>query len=301
MRGKKLWSILALSLVLALCIVGILFTGTMAAEGQIEYKVDGKKYDSIKAALTAAEKSEWEEGTSLLISVDPSFLASESISHDANGAAYAGGIAFGQKTIFRADGTRLPITIKGADDRSLFTLNIGSGTKVACANSFTFQNLTFPFGDATTATQFYAGSGMVRLENVATGSGVNASIAADTFTARVFDGWGAREISANADRGKIKTSLILGNKVKYVHSTYATRTCAVLDSDGWDSFAGVSLTPADTRVEFVVDGAEIGYFRGRLGTNPVAESIQRMEAGSTSYLISSGAYDNGTTFTNRTK
>ena len=96
MKKVKLLAVLVTLVLLCSVAVGILMTGTSAANGVTEYKVDGSSYASIKAALTAAEGESWAKDTSLLISVDPAKLASESISHDASGTAYAGGIAFGQ-------------------------------------------------------------------------------------------------------------------------------------------------------------------------------------------------------------
>ncbi len=304
MKKAKLFAVLSVLVLLCACVAGVLMTGTSAADEAVQWTVDGTTYSSIKAALTAAEKETWAATQSLVITVDPTKQASESISHDANGTAYAGGIAFGQKTIFRADGTRLPITIKGSSDRTAFTLNITAGTKVACANSYTFENLTFPIGDTSDTTIFFAGSGIVRLENVATGSGVLGKLGGDNFTARAYEGWTADKIAANDDsEGKILSSLTIGKNVKYVHNIYACNTAAVHDDGGWDSYAGVTLTPSDTKAEIVLDGGEVGYFRNRLGTGPVAESIQRVESGTVSgaYMAGSGAYVNSVTFTNRKK
>lgn len=306
MKKAKLFSVLfALALVIA-CTVGVLMTGTSAADGMTEWAVDGTTYSSIKAALTAAEKEEWEKDETLVITVDPAILASESISHDASGNAYPGGIAFGQKTIFRADGTRLPITVQGSSDRTAFTLNITAGTKVACANSYTFKNLTFPIGDSSEDTYFYAGSGIVRLENVVTSSGTATKgwLAGDNFTARAFDGWTPANVTANSDKNKrIITSMGIGTGTKYISSIggsglakLLSHTVAVADSDGWDTFAGVSVTPENTSTEILVDGGEIGYMRGRIGTNPVGESIQRIESGKVSNIFGLGTHNTSTTY-----
>lgn len=310
MKKAKLLAVLVTLVLLCSVAVGILMTGTSAANGVTEYKVDGSSYASIKAALTAAASETWAKNESLVITVDPSKLAAESISRDASGTAYAGGIAFGQKTIFRADGTRLPITIKGSSDRTAFTLNITTGTMVACANSYTFENLTFPIGDTSSETMLFAGSGIVRLENVATGSGVVGKMSGDNFTARAFDGWTADKIAANAYTGdtntysspKVHTSFILGNNVVYVHNSTKCNTAAVHDSDGWDAYSGVTLTPADTVAEIVLDGGKAGDLSGRVGTNPVAESIQRVEKGNVagSYFASSGNFVNDTAYSGRT-
>ena len=309
MKNAKLFSVLSVLILLVACTAGVLIFGTSAADETVQWTVDGTTYASVKAALTAAEKETWAATQSLVITVDPAKFASESISHDADGNAYPGGIAFGQKTIFRADGTRLPITIQGSSDRTAFTLNITAGTKVACANSYTFKDLTFPIGDSSTSTYFFAGSGIVRLENVATGSGVSGFLGGDNFTARAFDGWTADKIAANAyteslneyTSTKILTSLAIGTGVSYQHNAYATRTAAVHDSGGWEAYSGVSLTPADTVAEIVLDGGTVGYFRNRLGNNPVAESIQRVESGTVagSYFCGAGTYNNSTTYADR--
>ena len=309
MKKVKLLSVIFVLVLLCAFGLGILMTGTTAANGVTEWTVDGTTYATVKAALTAAASEPWAADESLVITVDPAKLASESISHDAGGTAYAGGIAFGQKTIFRADGTRLPITIQGSSDRTAFTLNITKGTKVACANSYTFKNLTFPIGDTSSATHIYAGSGQVAFENVATGSGVLGVFAADNFSARAFDGWADANVTANADKnGNIRTTMAFREGFKYVHKAYECNTCAVKDSDGWTSYEGVSLKPEDTSVELLLDGGMVGYFRGRLGNNPVAESIQRIESGIAAsregatdggYVTSCGTYNNKTTYADR--
>lgn len=309
MKKAKLLAVPVTLVLLCALAVGILMTGTSAANGVTEWTVDGTTYASVKEALTAAAGKSWAKDTSLLISVDPAKVASESISHDAGGTAYEGGIAFGQKTIFRADGTRLPITIQGSSDRTAFTLNITAGTKVACANSYTFKDLTFPIGDTSTSTYFYAGSGIVRLENVATSATTKSDgwLPGDNFTARAFDGWTEANVAANSnEKGLVTTSMGIGSGTKYIsnisgsgNAKLLSHCVAVADSDGWEAFSGVTITPADTSAEFLVDGGEIGYMRGRIGTNPAGESVQRIEAGKVQSIFGLGTHNTTTTYNDR--
>ena len=290
MKKAKLLSVIFALVLLCACVAGVCMTGTTAATNVRQMRVDGTTYNSVKAVLNEAASKSWAANDVLVITVDPTVHASESISHDETGVAYAGGIAFGHKTIFRADGTRLPITIQGSSaDRTAFTLNIKEGSKIACANSFTFKDLFFPIGDSSVETYFYAGSGIVRLENVATSAttGVKGWIGGDNFTARAYAGWTKKEIAANSDsEGKILSSMCLGNNVEYVHGRgvqsdgYKSRAAAVqYDGENWTTYEGVTLTPRDTKAEIVLDGATVGFMLGRNRTSPVAESIQRVENG----------------------
>lgn len=78
------------------------------------------------------------------------------------------GVLFRLETIWREDGTKLPIIIRGVgsipDDSFIYLDGIGGW--YACANDYTFMNLTMPIGSNTNQTDFYAGSGNVRFENV---------------------------------------------------------------------------------------------------------------------------------------
>jgi len=81
------------------------------------------------------------------------------------------GVLFRLETIWREDGTKLPIIIRGAgalrDDASIYLDGVGGW--YACANDYTFVNLSMPIGTNNGekgVTEFYAGSGNIRFENV---------------------------------------------------------------------------------------------------------------------------------------
>ncbi len=78
------------------------------------------------------------------------------------------GVLFRLETIWREDGTKLPIIIRGAGaipDDAFIYLDAAGGW-YACANDYTFVNVTLPVGSNKNQTDFYAGSGNVRFENV---------------------------------------------------------------------------------------------------------------------------------------
>jgi hypothetical protein len=77
------------------------------------------------------------------------------------------GLLFGLTTIWREDGTKLPIILRGVDTKMQGDAYIyldGAGGWYACANDYSFINLTLPIG--AQATDFYAGSGNITFESV---------------------------------------------------------------------------------------------------------------------------------------
>ncbi len=188
---KKLLSLLVVSLLLCAGVIGFLFTGA-SAEGTYYYvrsKANSKEdvYASVDDALEAAEQKNWDEKDSLIILIDDANYTTETLSVDEYG------ILFGQKTIWRGEGinkSKLPITIDVKSGNS-FAFSVSSGISMACANDYTFRNLTLPIGDASSSTKFYAGSGEVTFEFVDFGTKYQGVFLGDNFTKAAYIGWDA--------------------------------------------------------------------------------------------------------------
>ena len=160
MKSKKiLLSVLSVA-VLCAALLGILFTGAAAEENVVLYAVGDLEVqgalqaDSIQDALAELEKNsrKWDANTTAEIRIQ---------GNDHSGGAQDG-VIFGQATIWREDGTKLPITIRGIDEaaeRDAYIYLDSAGGWYACANDYTFINLTLPV--AAQETYFYAGSGDV--------------------------------------------------------------------------------------------------------------------------------------------
>lgn len=180
MKNKKLWLVLLASLILCGCVSGILFTGASAEETVVLYAVGdlqvsgATQVESIQDALADLEKNnrKWSADTTAEIRICGS---------DHSGGAQ-NGVIFGQVTIWREDGTKLPITIRGVDTaepKDAYIYLDAKGGWYACANDYTFVNLTLPVADQETF--FFAGSGNVTVIDCA--FGVNGKLTVET----VFD------------------------------------------------------------------------------------------------------------------
>ncbi len=137
--------------------VGAKETTTIYVVGDIH--VDGAlKFDDIVEAFAAA------------LAKNKLWGADEQLEIQFKGSISAGaqnGLVFGLTTIWRQDGTKLPITIRGVDTdmpRDAFIYVDSAGGWYACANDYTFVNLTIPIADQK--TEFYAGSGHIKFEEV---------------------------------------------------------------------------------------------------------------------------------------
>ncbi|MBQ8359568.1 MAG: bacterial Ig-like domain-containing protein [Oscillospiraceae bacterium] len=121
----------------------------------VEGAVIATSFD-VALAQIAAKNKEWEPGSVVEIQFADSV----------RGGA-ENGLLFGQTTIWRNDGTKLPITLRGADPDSQYAAEIkldAVGGWYACANDYTFTNLTITIGNQE--TDFYAGCGNITFENV---------------------------------------------------------------------------------------------------------------------------------------
>ena len=110
-----------------------------------------------------------EEAFSKIEAKNKQWKADDSVEIRITGTAHTGGhengLLFGLTTIWREDGTKLPITIRGVDDNKDAYIYLDAvGGWYACANDYTFINLTLPIGDQE--TQFYAGSGNITFIDV---------------------------------------------------------------------------------------------------------------------------------------
>lgn len=137
--------------------------------------------DSLDEAFSKieAKNKQWKAGDSVEIRIK---------GEDHTGG-HQDGLLFGQTTIWREDGTKLPITIRGVDTtlpNDAYIYLDSAGGWYACANDYTFINLTLPIGDQETL--FYAGSGNITLIDVSFNklSGGTATVEEQTAKYEVY-------------------------------------------------------------------------------------------------------------------
>ena len=166
---KKLLSVFLAALIGLSCVTaGVVLSGKATAVSAVptptviytvgDYTEEGAQhFSSISGALQKADEKNhlWESDDVVEIR----------FRGDAMGAGAQNGVLFRQSTIWREDGTKLPITIRGIDRNEPRDSNIyldSAGGWYACANDYTFVNMTLPI--ANQETFFYAGSGNIRFE-----------------------------------------------------------------------------------------------------------------------------------------
>ena len=191
MRNAKLWSLLLCAVLLCACVAGILLTGASAADVAVTYTVntantendeDALSFKSIADALAFAAEQDWKTNEKLVIN----FTGTEA------GNVASSQLMFGQKTIWRrvdADnattvyGNKLPIEIVGKSGSDADTVSVTA--KVACANDYTFKDITL--NNWTSKVAIYAGSGNVTLNSLkSTGSSnTGGKLYGDCYTAEV--------------------------------------------------------------------------------------------------------------------
>ena len=207
MHSKKLLSV-CLALVLACaCLFGLCTLNAGAAA--TTWKVDGTQYATLQAAIDDAATKTWAAGDELVIEITAT---------DAQTVKAVDGILFGAKTIFRADNTRLPITIKGGT----LACDASITGEIACANSYNFSNLAFDIGDKEVF--FFAGSGEVRLTVVNLGTSPKCHFYGDAPSGKCFENWTAANADAAKVDGLVKTSMTFDG-TSY-NSKYAGVSCA---------------------------------------------------------------------------
>ena len=181
MKGKKLLSILVSAVLLCACIAGVLVMGSSASTESATYVVgtgEGQYEnirDALRAAADVAKNEGWAADAKLVIEftgTDTSALldAKDKLSGESTL------LMFGQPTIFRSNGTKLPITIKGtaADCYSneisfIAGASTASPKQYAFANDYVFEDLYFAAArnnDGDNSVYLFAGSGNVEFQNV---------------------------------------------------------------------------------------------------------------------------------------
>ncbi len=291
MRTAKLWSVLLAAVLLCACMAGLLFTGASASDA-VTYTV-GQDYADISAALDAAAdyaKNEgWGSGASLVIEftgTDNSAVLTEA------GEGKSTNLLFGQPTIFREDGTRLPITIKGTAssiESNVIAWNHGAteenAKSYAAANDYTFENLLLPLAGVRSNyyAYLYAGSGSLTFTDVlfksasaswGSGNKVNhassyvTNLSADNFTMDAFYGWDAAKIAANKNSdGLIETSVTFGKNTRYFPASQTSNLAAVHYSPAdWAINTSAGTTPAEKVAIAKELAKEFDYTAGQLAS-----------------------------------
>lgn len=180
MKRKSLLGLLLVGILAIAFVFGAMIIGTQAEETKIvfavgdltveELGVEGATYTAdIMGALSVLDENSRKHASDLVAEIH---FKGNTTGGD------QGNLLFAQKTIWREDGTKLPISIIGHDTdspRDAYIYLDGIGGWYTCANDYTFVNLTLPVGDQV--TYFYAGSGNVRMDNVKLLSGGEITIA----------------------------------------------------------------------------------------------------------------------------
>ncbi len=170
MTKRKLISLVLAIMMLVTCVTGALFIG---AKAQVQtpteiytvadYEEEGKlHFSNFVAAMQKAAKVSWGKDDVLEIRFQGDLVSAGPQGIDSTTTGKQG-LLFSATTIWREDGTKLPITIRGIDknyerDSSIYL--DAAGGWYACANDYTFVNMTVPL--AAQNTQFYAGSGNIK-------------------------------------------------------------------------------------------------------------------------------------------
>ena len=266
-----------LALLITLCALFAAPTFSVRADGALQLSVanGGGDYETVESALAAAEqmaaKGELsDEGVRLVLT-------------GTHTATVKSGVLFGQKTIFLPSGEKLPVTITGG------TLNLPAGD-VACANDYTFTNLTIPFDD--TPTRFFAGSGNVTLEKITLNTDSDAEYKSrffgDTCTAAVFDGWTEKNLEYCLEDGLFVSSVTLGSGFVY-EDPNGYPYAAVGSSTDFSAVVGSrALSAKDTCPKLIVDGAALYNTMARVGSNPAGNSVLWIKSGTVNHLYGAG-------------
>ncbi len=240
---------------------------------QISVAADGGDYATVEEALAAVEtmaanKQLDSKGVKLVLS-------------GTHTATVKDGVLFGQKTIFLYTGKKLPITVTGG------TLNLPAGD-VACANDYTFTDVTIPFDDV--ATNLFAGSGQVTLGNITMDLNdkveYKSRFYGDNFTAKVYEGWQSLNLNSYKENGLLVSAMTLGEGFVCQGTAYS----AVGSSTDFAAVIGSTTVSADdTRPKLIVDGANLGNTSARMGSNPVGDSVLHVKSGSVEHLYGAGS------------
>lgn len=304
MRNQKLWSVLCAAVLLCACAAGVLFTGALANDSgtpaaTVVYK-EGLYGSTIRECLKYAAGESWAATDVLEIQFSGTDASAVLTAADEGEST---NLLFGQPTIFRADGTRLPIIIKGtasSQEENVISWAHGatsSATKsYAAANDYTFENLLFSLaGSANNRYAYlYAGSGKLTFNEVifktdsakwgATSKGANSvkstesyttNLSADNFTVDAFYGWDAAKIAANKNSdGLIETSVNFGKNTRYFPASQTSNLAVVnyLHSN-WSIDTSEGDTPAEKIALAKEKAATYQYAAGSLASSCAVKPI----------------------------
>ncbi len=249
MLKKKNLSVILAVVLLCASVLGVLFLGAQAAgtkyymtvgdsAGAYEDKVPAdmsfiKNYDGVADAVAAAKGRTWAKGDTLTI-----YIANSNTTAVGSVNSGQGRQLFGTYTIFRADNTKLPITIDGddpstADTNEKYALPVGTfaykdevGVPAAiCANDYTFKNLNLSSW-AITNFRLYSGSGRVTFDTVTLGSASSYSgevmhIFSQVPSQTAMTGWTKAKWEANLTDG------LLDSSFTFINTTYGYNTGTV--------------------------------------------------------------------------
>lgn len=227
-KKAKLISVLISAALLVACISGILVLGAGAEEITVPSSfADATVYDytqeqgsHIAEALQRASQETWAADSKLVIK-----FYYKDVTSLASGEDGKENLAFGCPTIFREDGTKLPILIMSTREDMLSEIQFwgpngeeNRNKAVAFANDYTFYNLTILVGSYS-GRALYAGSGNVVFEKVSFGTKSDGKLYADNFTKQAYIGWEDHWNGTDL----IESSLTLGEGVKYNVNFLATK------------------------------------------------------------------------------
>ncbi len=321
MQNKKLLSALLAFVLVCTCAVGMLIFDASAERQAVTYTVGtAGDYASVEDALAAAAAADWSAQQYLKIVVTGDHTATV----DAKGILFGQKTIFdenGDRLPITITGTSADSLSLGTNFGTVPTfdykyysnsssasgyvydpdaadfVSVSSGathkatskttaeTKfVACANSYTFENLDFCLADAAEVFYFYAGSGEVVFKNVklTENTGANVFFAADSPTADVWAGW-----TAPAQGEKVKTSLTLDETDYANGSTYIF---AVGASAGYN---GAVIKPEDVEVELNIKNSTVDKVWGRCDASlsPVSKVVMNLENSTVGTLYGLGTLE----------
>jgi len=320
----KILSLCLAAVLLCGCIVGFMMTGASAADTVVKWTVDGvgddsgTNYETLQAAMEAAEAKDWAADETLTIQITR-VTAGGSINNTATDETLGEytivpelmsvdeeGVLFGVDTIWRADRTKLPITIqgKGSNNSGRSRLNLATvdeeGNLVACAapaegetlvraacsNDYRFYNIDFRsfFG------HLYAGNGTVKVTSIANGgSAANKAFSADNFTAAVYRSWTEDDVAAavEAGGGKIQTALLFDVSSSTTSSSGSAVQAAALyvvshntETDAYENAESAEFAATPSMTEATVQAtrhARIGAAVAVAGNSPVAKATLNVD------------------------
>ena len=202
---------------------------------------------TLSAALTAyAYKTAWPKDSVLVVKFDGTEQALQSGNNTSLGRCKS--LFLGVHTIFRQDGTRLPIVIEGLGENPEIVFTTPYTTYYYNANDFYCTNFTMKTVSSTASkpddrtVSLYAGSGNIIFDNVEIASDSTSKFKfwGDNYSADAFYGWNDTRKEANADDdGLIRTSITFGKNFTY---TAGTKTAPVVGAVGAHEANGATGT-----------------------------------------------------------